>query len=388
MSTSSRAGPWLVLAGCFLMAAGFNAYIIAPASVVPLLAAEFGVDKAAAGLSISVVFLGWGLLGLPGGLVTDRYDNRLLVLIGVVAFAAASWGGALASEYPLFLVTRFLGGATGVFLWTANANVVNRVFDGRRRAVATSAFVAGAPAGLAFAQFAGPLVAEAASWRAALVAYPLVVLLGFPVLYLVVSDPVRSGSRISVGQFVGTLRDPAILRLSAASACAYALFVFLNSWMPTYATEVLSIDLAAAGAATSLVALSGVVARPGGGWLSARLGDRRRPVIVASFASSLAAVAAIAVASTPGRFAALLVIAGLCAQLGIGLFYVYAGELADEGATGTSLALLTTVSTAGSLVAPAVAGWLIEAISWSAGFGFAAAVGLVGLAAISRVPEP
>jgi predicted MFS family arabinose efflux permease len=54
--------PWLVLGGCFLVATGFNAYLFAPASIVPLFVDEFGIDKPAAGLAISAVFLGWTLL--------------------------------------------------------------------------------------------------------------------------------------------------------------------------------------------------------------------------------------------------------------------------------------------------------------------------------------
>ena len=387
MSTT-RTRPRLVLAGCFLMGVGFNAYLIAPASVVPLLTASFDVGKPAAGFAVSALYLAWSALGIPGGLLTDRYDNRALVLVGVVVFTAASVVGAFAGSYEVFIASRFVGGATGVFLWTANANVVNGAFDARRRAIATSTFVGAASVGLALAQFAGPVIADAAGWRAVFLVYPTLALVGFPLLYLGLDGPVHGGSSASLADLVATLRDPAILTLSAVSACTYALFLFLNSWMPTYATEVLGIDLAAAGAAAALIPLTGVVARPGGGWLAARLGNRPRPVIVGSLACSLVVVAALAFAATPGRFPALLLLAGLFPQFSIGLYYVYAGELADDGTTGTALALLTTVSTTGSLVAPVVAGWLIDAISWTAGFGFAALVGLAGLGAIFRVPDP
>jgi MFS family permease len=370
------------------MAAGFNAYLIAPASIIPILTVEFAIGKAAAGLAISVFFLAWMVAGLPGGLLMDRYDNRRLVAVGVVAFVLASWGGAAAPSYELFLVTRFVGGATGAFIWTANTNVVNQVFPEHRRAVGTSLFVASGPAGQALAQFGGPLVAEAAGWRTVFVAYPLIAVVGLVGLFVVLRRPIRSESRISLGEFAGALRNPAVLSVGMASACAFSLFVFFSSWMPTYATEVLSIELAAAGAATALVPFTGIVSRPGGGWLSDKLGGRRRPVVVASFVLSLPVILGISFVATPDGFAALLAMAGLSSQLGIGVVFVLVSELADEGTEGTSLAVLTTVSTFGSLVAPVAAGWLIQQFSWTVGYGFAVCLALAGIASILRAPEP
>ena len=385
MSRNRR--PWAVLFGCFCMAAGFNAYLIAPASIIPLLVDSFGIDKASAGLSISVFFLAWGMAGLPGGLLMDRYDNRRLTFVGVVALVLASLAGAATSAYLPFLLTRFVGGATGAFLWTANANVVSRVFPESKLAVATGLFVAAGPAGQAIAQFGGPLLADVAGWRAVFVVYPLIVVAGLPVLYLAAREPVRSEEAISLGQFVRVLRNPTILAVSFASACSFALFVFFSSWMPTYATEELSIDLAAAGAATALVPFAGIVARPGGGWLSDRIGERRRPVIVVSFLLALPVIFGVTTIRSAGGFAVLMLAAGASVQLAIGVYYVYVAELAEPGTTGTCLAMVTSVSTVGSLIAPALAGWLIDVSSWTAGYGFAVVVALAGIGFVLSTPE-
>jgi MFS family permease len=66
---------------------------------------------------------------------------------------------------------------------------------------------------------------------------------------------------------------------------------------------------------------------------------------------------------------------------------VYVTELAPEGTAGTCLAMMTAISTTGSLVAPAAGGWLIEEISWAAGFGFALLVAVAGVAFVLRAPE-
>jgi MFS family permease len=377
---------WVLLVGAFLVSVGYNAFTIAPAPVLPLLAGEFGLDKPAAGVAISVVYLSWMLLQIPGGLLMDRRDNRLLVVAGGVTYLVASVGTYLASTYPTFLLFRALGGASAVFVWTASANVVARSFPTSRRALGTSFFIASASGGFALAQFLGPRIAAEFGWRAVFLAYPLVTLVGLPVFALAADEPVRNESTLSVGDFARSLRDPAVIAVSVAAFCSYSLFLFFNSWMPVYATEVLRLNLSDAGAIVALVPLSGLLARPGGGWLSDRVGGRR-PIVVLSFVLSIPVLLALVVAGDPGLFAALLLLAGFAAQLSIGVYYVYVGELAREGRAGTSLAVLSTAAVAGSLTAPVLTGWLVDATTWAVAFGYALVLGGLGVVLAFRAPR-
>jgi predicted MFS family arabinose efflux permease len=376
-----------VLCGCFLVSTGFNAYLFAPAPVVPLLVEEFGVDKPTAGLAISATFLAWVLLQLPGGLLMDRYDNRLLVWAGAALLFVAAAAGVLAPDYRTFLFTRFLAGGSALFLWTTGANVVDRSFPASRRAVGTGLFIASAPAGVTLAQFAGPLIAAAAGWRATLLVYPTVTAVGLPFLYLLLRDPVRNEGRLELAAFAAALRNRTVLLVSVSSFCAYSLFVFFNSWMPTYGTDVVSLDLATAGALTAIVPAMGLLARPGGGWLSDRIGGRRRPVLVGTFLLVLPALLAVTAVSSLLGYAAVLVLAGIGSQLGTGVFYVYVGELSAEETRGTGLAVLTTLSISGALTAPVLTGWLIERFSWDAAFGFGALLAVVGIVAVLLAPD-
>ena len=376
-----------MLAGCFLVSTGFNAYLFAPAPVVPLLVGEFAIDKPTAGLAISATFLAWVLLQLPGGLLMDRYDNRLLVWAGAGILFLAAAAGTLAPDYRTFLLTRFLGGVSALFLWTTGANVVDRSFPASSRAIGTGIFIASAPAGVTLAQFAGPRIAAAFGWRATLVAYPVVTAVGLPLLYVLLRDPVRNESRLGLSAFAAALRDRTILLVSASSFCAYSLFVFFNSWMPTYGTDVVSLDLATAGAMTALVPAMGLLARPGGGWLSDRIGGRRRPVLVATFLLVLPALVGVTLVSSTLGFGAVLVLAGVGSQLGTGVFYVYVGELSADETRGTGLAVLTTLSISGALTAPVFTGWLIERFSWDAAFGFGVLLAAVGVVAVLLASE-
>ncbi|MFB6206502.1 MAG: MFS transporter [Haloglomus sp.] len=388
MALDSMRRAWLVLAGCFLVASGFNAYLFAPASIVPPFVGTFDIDTPAVGLAISVAFLGWLVVQIPAGFLMDRYDNRKLVWAGVAVFFVAAAAGIFAPNYPAFLATRIVAGTAAAALWTANANIVGQAFPVERRAVGTSLFVTSAPAGVTLAQAAGPPLAAAFGWRSVLIAYPLVTVCGLPLFAATLRTPVRNEAQLSLSAFATALADRQILAVSVSSFCAYSLFVFFNSWMPTYATDVLRVDLGTAGVLAALVPAMGLAARPGGGWLSDRLGGRRRPVIIGAFLLVLPALVGAAMSSTTLGFAAALLLAGVGSQLGTGVFYVYVEEVSPAESGGTGLSVLMTLSIAGSLVAPVVAGWLIDVLSWTAAFGFGGVLAVVGIAAVVRLPEP
>jgi NNP family nitrate/nitrite transporter-like MFS transporter len=361
------------------------AYTLAPASLVTLFTERFAIDKSAAGLAISAVYLTWTLLQLPGGWLMDRYDNRRLVLGAVAVFLVTAVAGMFAPGYGSFLVTRLVGGVTAVFIWTASLNVVAQVFPPERRALGTSLFVTSGPVGIALAQFAGPLIAGAYGWRAVFAAYPLVTLVGALALAAALRHPVRNESQLSLSGFLASLRTRSVLWVGLSSFCAFSLLLFFSSWMPTYGTEVLSLDLSTAGAMAALVSLAGLLARPGGGWLSDRIGQRHRLVTGGALVATIPVVVGVTQVSSPAGFALVLALAGFTSQLGMGIYPAFATDLAAADSAGTSLAVVTTFSVGGGLVAPVVTGWLVETLSWTAGFGFAVAAAVAGAATVALV---
>lgn len=378
--------PWVILASVFLLNAGFFGYSIAPASVFPLIMDAYSIDKTAASISISAVFLTWALLQIPGGYLLDRYDNRQLLFLATLVFIFASIAGLLVGPYAWFLFTRLLSGASAVFIFVGSVNILGQVLPDARKALGLSLFVASPPSGIVVAQSTGPRIAAMFGWKTPMLAYTLVSLVGLLACLAVLRRPVVTVGGVTVQQFGRALRNPSILLVSITSFCTYAVWTYLITWMPTYGNEVLGIDLAAAGAATALVPLAGIVSRPGGGWLSDRLGGRLQPVIVLSFLASILFLYLLSIAPSPTAFAVLLALAGAGVNLAVGLYLVYVNALADVDTQGTSLSVLITFSQVGNLVAPVVGGFLIDRISWTVGFGFAAALAIIGLITIALAP--
>ncbi|WP_408958940.1 nitrate/nitrite transporter [Natrinema sp. 74] len=372
----SRVGVFLA---CFLGSVGANAYMIAPASIVPLLVAAFDVDKAGAGVAISAAVLGSVLVQIPFGFLMDRYDNRPLMTAGTAVFVPVAIAGSFATAYPVFLASRAVAGLAGGAVFVLGTNVVAQVFAGKRQGVVTTVFIASAPLGFAISQFGGPLLADAFGWRTAFVAYPLVSAVGYLVFRLSRPPAIRTGDRITPREFGHALRNRAVLLVSFSGFCSYLLYIFMNSWMPTYATERLPLSLGEAGAITALLPAVGMVARPVGGWLSDYVGYRRRLIVVCSLAFALPAFFVVSRSISIALFSLVMLSVGFSLQFGMGVYYVYTRELAADGRGGTSLAVFTSIAFSGTLVSPTLGGWLIGAFSWQTTFLLYALIGVVGI---------
>lgn len=375
----SRAG---IFAACFLASVGVNAYMIAPASIVPLLEDAFRIDKAGAGVAISAAVLGSVLVQIPFGFLMDRYDNRSLMTLGTAVFVPVAIVGSFADSYPLFLSSRAIAGIAGGAVFVLGANVVAQVFAGSRQGFVTTVFISSAPLGFAISQFGGPVLAESFGWTAVFVAYPLVSALGYLVFRLSRPTAIRTGERITLREFGHALRNRAVLLVSLSGFCSYVLYIFLNSWMPTYATERLPLTLGEAGAITALLPAVGMVARPVGGWLSDYVGYRRRLIVVCSLAFALPSLVVVARGVSTLLFTAVMLGVGFSLQFGMGVYYVYTRELAADGTGGTSLAVFTSIAFSGTLVSPTLGGWLIDAFSWETTFLLYGFIGLAGIAVL------
>lgn len=101
---------------------------------LPTLAAEFGVDTAAAQQTLSAFFIGLAFGQLLYGPVSDRIGRRAPLAFGCALYALACLGCALAPSLPALIVLRFamaLGACAGMVI---ARSVVRDLFDQRESA--------------------------------------------------------------------------------------------------------------------------------------------------------------------------------------------------------------------------------------------------------------
>jgi nitrate/nitrite transporter NarK len=391
---------WVLLLSLLVLSALANAYIIVPASVLPVVMDELAVDATAAGWVVSVVFGAQILASVPAGLALDRFDGRVVLVLATAGLAVAGvWGAASAAggDYASLVASRLLGGAASITVWNAGVTTIGGAFDAERRATAVGAFTAASPAGFALGHLTGPLVV-AVDWTAAFGVYGLLAVVPLAGVLVAATGlrtdggdggddrPQRGGS----GDLGRVLVTPAVRLLAATAFAAMSVYVLLNSWMPTYLAEELGASLATGGLVVAVLPATGILSRTGGGAVSDRLfGGRRRPVVVLSFLVPLPLLAALAGLETIAAALVVLVFAGFFVQLAVGVLFTAAGETVSPEVAGTAVAVVTAAGATGAFTAPLVAGALVDRTgSFLPTFGYAGLVGVAGLAVAFLLPEP
>lgn len=371
--------PWVLLVSLLLLTIGTNAFIIAPSSITPLFIDEFGVGRAVVGDVVSAAFIGMIAAQIPGGYLIDRYDNRWLVTLGTACYGIVVIVTQFTESIQMFLGLRVLGGVAIGFLYTTGANIVGEVFSRGRRGLATGLYTAGPPASFAFAHVTSPPIAEAFGPLEVFLLHAIVAAVGGVLFWFRTEEAIRSGEKTTVEEYIHALSNRGVVFVALSMGAVYALYIFLNTWLPIYGVEQFSLSLTNAGVATALVPLVGIAARPGGGWLSGCIGGKPRLVMSGGLLVGLVTMGFIPIVGSVSAFFFLIGVAAFSIQVGPGLSYVLTRELADTETVGTSMTVLTTISLTGSFFSPLVGGWFISEYSWVIAFIFFSAVGLAGI---------
>lgn len=394
-SGAGTSGRWGCLAGAWLLSTAANGFLIVPASILPPMMETFGTGPAATIWVVSAAFAAWAVTNFGVGLAIDRTSDFAVATGATLLVAAAGvwgWRAGVGADFLAAVASRALAGIAIGAIWTTGANLVGRAFSVESQGTALGIFTTSAPAGLALGQFFGPIVAAHWGWPANFLGFGVATLVGFGVFLVgyrrtAFADVERSVPGLT--DMLGVVREPAVAYGSAMGFLAYSLFLFFNSWMPTYLTSQFTLSLAASSLFVALFPAVGIVSRAGGGVVSDRfLGGRRRPVIRLSFLATAPLVVGVAVTARVGLLVALLVAAGFTVQLSIGIFYSYVREVVEEARTGTALSVLVTACITGSFLTPAFTGWLIDRTgTYDAAFAFAGALAVAGVVFAWRAPE-
>ncbi len=393
-AVGSRAARWSLLAGAWFVSMALAAYEIVPASVTPLVRTSLGVGDARAGLLVGVMFGTAAVASLPVGVALDRTNSRTAVAAAVglaIVAGVAGWRTATEGAFWPLIGSRVLGGVAYVVVWNAGIDIVGRSFPAGRRGTAVATFTASGPVGFALGQGAGPLVARAAGWPAVFPAATLLAVVGLAAFWPASRGTGRATATDvpSPAEFARVVTDRRVWTVGLLGFLAYALYLFVNSWAPSYLTGELEFSLALAGTLVAAFPAVGVLSRVSGGVLSDTLfGGRRRPVVLLAFAVSAPIVGGFTLLRSVPLVVAALLLAGFFVQLCIGLVFAYVRELVDRSVAATAVAFLTSVGLAGAFLAPIAAGALIDAVGYPATFAVAGVVGGFGVLLAWFAPEP
>lgn len=160
--TYDRRSFGIVLAG----AAAFSD-LYAPQSILPQLAAAFGVSAHQAGWVITVTTLAVAVIGPLAGALADAFGRKRLIAAGALAIVVPTTLAATASTFPELLIWRAMAGLLMPLIFCVTVAYIGEEWDAGEARVMTALYMAGAIAGGFFGRFFTGVVTDVLGWRVA-----------------------------------------------------------------------------------------------------------------------------------------------------------------------------------------------------------------------------
>src|SRR5512132_2412226 len=160
--TSDRRSLGVVLAG----AAAFSD-LYAPQSILPQIAAAFGVSAHRAGWLITVTTLAVALIGPVAGALADAFGRKRLIAAGALAMVVPTTLAALAATFPELLIWRAVAGLLMPLIFCVAVAYIGEEWDADEARAMTALYMAGAVAGGFFGRFFTGVMTDALGWRVA-----------------------------------------------------------------------------------------------------------------------------------------------------------------------------------------------------------------------------
>jgi len=360
--------------------------------------AAFGISDVAFGLLLGAYNWTYALCQLPSGVLLDRFGVRRVGCVSTFLWSVASFGAAITPGIGGFFAARFLLGVGEAPSFPASAKAVGYWFPPRERSFATSFFDGAAKFSPAIGVPLIGLLLLRIGWRLSFAATGLVSLLYFVLFWAIYHDPERkflaegevldrgpSQRRASLGYL---LKRRKVIGLSIGFGSYNYVFYLLLTWLPSYLSRSLHIDLAHSFLYTGIPWLFATVTDLCiGGWMVDALIRRgwnanrvRRTVLIAGTTLGLGILGA-AGAHTVGHavFWISVSIGGLSAAAPVG--WSVPALIAPGDSAGSVGGIMNLSNQISGIAAPALTGYFVGVRhSFAMAFIVAAAYLVIGVA--------
>jgi MFS family permease len=380
--------------------------------VAPLVSKSLELSPSQLGIIFSSFFVGYSIFSFLGGYFSDKWGT-----MRVFTWAMAIWSlfcglTAAATGFFTLLIFRAVFGI-GEGPMSSNTNrTISNWFPRHETATMIGFTFSGQTLGNAVAGPVVGLVAVAFGWRTSFV---VIALLGFVWIACwrwLVTDKPRESRRVGAaelrlidesraeaearnveddGTTLGSyLRRPSTLALGAGLfAVNYTQYVFI-SWLPSYLTDALHLDIRQMSVMTSIPWICGAIGYFGGGlvgdFIYKRMDDPvKARKLVATIPLALSGVAVLSITSATSLTAAIALIAAALLFLTGSCQSIWAIQheiipLRRQGGVGGFIHFLSNLS---GIIGPALTGFLIQYFGgYHSAFLFGALIDFAGVLAM------
>jgi ACS family hexuronate transporter-like MFS transporter len=363
---------------------------LAISNALPQIGTALQLDHAERGLAVSVFFLAYALMQVPGGLLADRFGAVRMCVFALLAWSVCTGLTAVAWSFAALLAIRAVFGVMqGMFPAASVKALAERSLPEQRNTAngwvnASSSFAILAAGVLAavslpvigwrgmFLVISGLGVVVALAWKRWMPAPRI--------------DPVTEDDGYAPSRWA-FITSPAILGYATVSFGFNLLAWGVTTWVPSYLNEVRGVSVGTAALLMTLPTVLGAGTIVLGGRLADRLGGRPRTIVVPAMV--VVGVLDVLLPATTSLPLFMVVLTLLYSTLGLCLTSSFSVPLRALPArwVGQVAGLVMLGSQLAGMVAPYLFGFVVDHASYGAGFAALAIGPVIAIVASILVPQ-
>ncbi|KAB8059318.1 MFS transporter [Janthinobacterium sp. FT14W] len=173
-----------------------------PAGLLPQIARDLGISEVMTGQLVTVYAIGSILTAIPLTALTSTWRRRNVLLLAIVGFLVFNTATALAPNYLVALVSRFVTGMAAGLAWGLMAGYARRMVGVEQQGRAMAIAMIGTPLALSLGVPLGTLMGGMLGWRSifGIMSGLAVVLVAWVLLAVPDYPGQKNGERLSIRQ--------------------------------------------------------------------------------------------------------------------------------------------------------------------------------------------
>ena len=173
-----------------------------PAGLLPQIAQGLGISEVMTGQLVTVYAIGSILTAIPLTALTSGWRRRSVLLLAIIGFLVFNTATALAPNYLVALVSRFLAGMAAGLAWGLMAGYARRMVSVQQQGRAMAIAMIGTPLALSLGVPLGTLMGGVLGWRSifGIMSGLAVVLVAWVLLAVPDYPGQKQGERLSIRQ--------------------------------------------------------------------------------------------------------------------------------------------------------------------------------------------
>lgn len=350
---------------------------------------EFGLTSSQSGLVLSIFYISYALIQVPGGWLSDKLGSKVVIIIAVLMWSIFTMLTGFSWSITSLLVIRFMFGIGEGPYAAACLSETSEVFGYKNRSKATSSMLSSNYVGSAIAPMIVAPIMIAFGWR---MTFHVVGIIGiaFIIIYYFAVRPIRKNKSVDEGKKEVKKGNWSEI-LTSGMVWQFVIIAFgismvnkgLDSWMPTYLLKVRHINLKSISYLVPLPFIAAGIGAFSSGWIMDKFFKNREKLIIA-VSSLLTTIFVFEMYNSKTLTSVIIfeVITYFFKSITFASTYSLFSKIITQDNYGSSMGVLNFGGQLAGFVAPLAMGFLVDMFNGSYNAAFLFLVFSVGIAFI------